>query len=97
MSHKRVDGNQTDIVATFRAYGAVWIATSGDPSIGFDGLVAFRGRLEIVEIKDGSKPMSQRRLTPREAKRSDELQDKGVAYNVIENVKDAIALIGKMR
>jgi hypothetical protein len=41
--------------------------------------------------------MSQRRLTPREAKRSDELQDKGVAYNVIENVKDAIALIGKMR
>ena len=94
---KKIDDNQSDVVAAFRAYGAVWIPTSGDPSIGFDGLVAYRGRLEIVEIKDGSKPPSQRRLTQLEAKRSDQLQDKGVAYNVIESVKDAIALIGKMR
>lgn len=97
MTAKRIDANQPEIVDTLQKCGAVWIPTSGDPTIGFDGLVAFRGRLEIAEIKDGSKPASQRRLTERETKRMEQVSEKGVAYNVIESVDDALNLIEKMK
>lgn len=97
MTGKRVDANQADIVDTLRRCGAEWIPVSGDPTIGFDGLVAFRGKLEVVEVKDGSKPPSERRLTDREAKRKAQLENKGVSYNVLESVDDALRLIEVMR
>jgi hypothetical protein len=97
MRANRVDANQTEIVDALRKAGAEWIPTSGDPSIGFDGLVAFRGVLHIAEIKDGSKPPSGRKLTDRERKRKEQVEYKGVKYNVIESKEDALKLIGVIR
>lgn len=61
-----MDANQGDIVRALRAAGASVAITSslGD---GFPDLVAgLRGRNVLLEVKDGSKPPSARRLTPDE-------------------------------
>ena len=97
MRANRIDANQPEIVAALRRAGAEWIPTSGDPKIGFDGLIAFRGELHVAEIKDGSKPPSERQLTDCEAKRKEQLEYKNVAYNVLESVDDALRLIGVIR
>ena len=60
----RVDANQEAVVAALRRAGVLVksLAPIGD---GFpDLLCCVRGRLVLVEVKDGSKPPSKRRLTP---------------------------------
>ena len=60
----KVDANQGEIVAAFRRLGCSVAITSmlGD---GFpDLVVARRQKTILVEIKDGSKPPSSRKLTP---------------------------------
>ncbi len=59
----RVDGNHSAIVKALRDIGASVADTSavGD---GFpDLVVGFRGRNFVVEVKDGKKPPSARKLT----------------------------------
>ena len=60
----RVDANQVEIVAEYRAMGAsvqdLSAVGKGCPDIA----VGFRGVTLFVEIKDGAKPPSQRKLTP---------------------------------
>lgn len=62
----RVDANQGEIVAAARAVGAevqhLHSVGSGCPDL----LVAFRGQWYVVEVKDGSKPPSARKLTDKE-------------------------------
>jgi hypothetical protein len=59
----RVDGNQRQIVAALRAIGCtvqtLHTVGKGCPDI----LVGCRGTNLLMEIKDGSKPTSARRLT----------------------------------
>ncbi len=63
---KRVDDNQRQVVKQLRQIGASVAITSmigkGHPDI----LVGYRSKNYIIEIKDGSKPPSQRKLTPDE-------------------------------
>jgi len=93
-SRNRTDDNQGEIVDALRGVGAEWVPTTGDPRIGFDGLIAFRGRLYAAEIKDGSKPPSRRKLTDNERKRKAQLAAVGVDVLVIECVMDALRQIG---
>jgi hypothetical protein len=65
--HKRaakVDGNQAEIVKVLREAGAtvqpLHTVGSGCPDL----LVGFRGRNYLLEVKDGRKPPSARKLTP---------------------------------
>ena len=64
----KVDSNQGEIVRFLRSIGAsvASIATvgTGVPDL----IVGYRGVNYLVEVKDGSKPPSQRRLTPAEEK-----------------------------
>ncbi len=55
------DGNQAEVVAMFRAAGATVhvLNEAGAPDL----LVGFRGQNLLVEVKDGKKPPSERRLT----------------------------------
>lgn len=70
---RRVDSNQAEIVAEFRRQGCTVLHLhtigKGCPDI-LVGLVSSRyGKLNIlVEIKDGAKPPSQRKLTEDEAR-----------------------------
>lgn len=60
----RTDANQGEIVAALRAIGCSVSDTSGVGG-GFPDLaVGFRKRTLLLEVKDGSKPPSARKLTP---------------------------------
>ena len=91
---KRVDANQPLIVRAVKQVGALWIPTSGDPEIGFDGLIGFRGTLYAVEIKDPMQPPSKRKLTPTETKRFGELASVGSELHIIHTPEDVLKLIG---
>ena len=65
---RRVDANQSEIVAALRACGCS-VAITSDAGHGFPDLVVgrmgHRGRVSLlIEVKDGSKPPSARGLTP---------------------------------
>ena len=60
----RQDANHAEIVSALRKVGASVADTSG-VGRGFPDLVAgFRGRNWLMEVKDGQKPPSARKLTP---------------------------------
>jgi hypothetical protein len=94
MRSNRKDANHSIIEQALKRAGAVCIDCTVAPALGFDLLVAFRGKLYIAEVKDGNKPPSQRKLTEGEAARKEQVEYKGVQYNVLESVDDALAMIG---
>jgi hypothetical protein len=64
----KVDDNQAEIVEALKAVGCSVqsLAAVGDGVP--DLLVGLRGKNLLMEIKDGSKPPSRRRLTPDQLK-----------------------------
>lgn len=60
----KVDANQTDIVAALRKIGATVQPLHGVGSGCPDLLVGYRGVNYAIEVKDGAKPPSARKLTP---------------------------------
>lgn len=84
----RTDANQAQIMRALRAIGCKVKDTSrlGD---GFpDLVVGYRGRLTLMEVKDGSKPPSERKLTPDQEKFHAEWA--GLPVYVVENEDAAI-------
>lgn len=59
----RTDANQIAIIKALRAIGASVADTSGAGSGFPDLVVGYRGRNWLLEVKDGRKPPSARRLT----------------------------------
>ena len=88
----RTDANQKEIVKAFRGMGAYVVHTHQIK--GFcDCLVYFRGQTFSVEIKDSTKPLSKRKLTPMEQECKEQVEARGCTYHVIESVEDAIKLL----
>lgn len=90
----RVDDNHGDIVAALRRVGASVTSTAGVGK-GFPDLaVGFRKRNYLLEVKDGNKVPSARRLT------DDEEQWhaawRGDAF-VVESVEQALRVIGAIK
>lgn len=92
-AHK-IDTNQPAIVAAMRKVGAQVIHTSDSKMAGFDLLVAHRGRVFIVEVKDGAKPESARALTSRETATATALAAADVDYYVVQSADDALQMLG---
>lgn len=90
-----MDENQTEIVATFRELGCsvlhLHAVGKGCPDL----LVGIGGENYLVEVKDGSKPRSQQRLTPLEAKFA--LEWRGRPVRVVTTPGEAIELIEAAR
>lgn len=86
----RIDANHSEIVQALKAIGATVTSTAavgkGYPDIS----VGFRGRTVLLEIKDGNKPPSARKLTPVEQKWHE--QWRGEAH-VVETVDQAIKVV----
>jgi hypothetical protein len=59
----RIDANQTQIVSALRAVGATVQLLSAVGQGCPDLLVGYRGKNILMEIKDGRKPPSERKLT----------------------------------
>lgn len=86
----RIDANQDQIVTALRAMGAtVRIVTQGNGLP--DLLVGFRGMTILMEVKDGQKVPSARKLTPAEQKFFDEWRGGIVA--IVNSVDEAIDLL----
>ena len=86
----RIDANQDQIVTALRAMGAtVRIVTQGNGLP--DLLVGFRGVTILMEVKDGQKVPSARKLTPAEQKFFEEWRGGIVA--IVNSVDEAIDLL----
>lgn len=88
----KTDANHAQIRSALRSAGAVVIDTFQLKNA-FDMLVAFRGQLYAVEVKDGSLPPSKRRLSAGEEACKAALESVGVPYHVVTSVEEAINLI----
>lgn len=87
----KVDANHGEIVAALEVVGASVrsLASVGDGCL--DLLVGFRGTNYYMEVKDGSKPPSARKLTGDE---QDEIDRWRGQCCVVECVDDAYRAIG---
>lgn len=89
---QRIDSNQKEIVKALRGVGAYVVPVHSVKEF-CDIVVAYKSNTYIVEIKDGSKPPSQKRLTPGELKCKEGFNNVGVEYHVIESVDEALELL----
>lgn len=89
---KRTDSNQREIVDAFRQCGWVVKYTHAIGSGFPDLLIAKGGVLKQVEVKDGKKPPSARKLTDDEAEYHEELMWAGCDVLVVTSVEDVIAV-----
>jgi len=85
----RRDANEQEIIKAMRAEGA-YVKQINDEGL-FDLLVSYRGETLLVEVKDGAKPPSARRLTDAEQKFHDEWP--GDNLYIVNSVEEAIALL----
>jgi hypothetical protein len=86
----RIDANQNEIVKGLRVFGATVLITSQLKNC-FDILVGYKGVNYIMELKDGNKPPSQRKLTEGEQLFCDKW--KGGNYNIVTELSQAIEII----
>jgi hypothetical protein len=89
---KRRDLNEPAIVEVLRACGLTVVRMDAlDLLIG--GVIRGRSDMRLIEVKDGNRPPSARRLTEEEARFIDEWN--GPAPWVVRSVDEALCLIGR--
>lgn len=87
----KVDRNQAEIVAAFRKAGASVQPLHGVGQGCPDLAVGFRGVNYMVEVKDGEKPPSARKLTPDQVEWHDAWRGQ---VCVVNDIAEALALLG---
>ena len=90
--HARVDANHAEIRSALRAEHWVVVDTAGVGSGFPDLLIARRGKLMLVEIKDGAKVKSKQQLTEDEVQFHALLASAGVTVQVVTSLREALAL-----
>jgi len=90
----RRDANEREIIDALEKFGARvhQVSDGGTPDL----LVAFRGRWTVIEVKDGNKPLSQRKLTPAQVQFMDTFSADTPTY-VVSSVDEALRAIGVIR
>ena len=95
MRRGRIDDNQQTIVNILRTTGATVVSLSGVGKGVPDLLVGFRGVTLLMEIKDGKKPPSDRKLTTDQQKWHAEW--KGGALAIVDSADSALRMIGVIK
>ena len=88
----RVDGNHAKIANHFLSFGCSVLKIADLPNC-CDLVVSKHGRSIFIEIKDGKKPPSARKLTDGEAKFKAETQ--GI-WRLVESITDADHVIAEL-
>lgn len=91
----KVDANQAAIVAALRKAGASVQSLAAVGAGVPDLLVGFRGHTMLMEVKDGSKAPSDRRLTPAQLEWHAGWLGGPVA--VVDGIEAALRALGVMR
>ncbi len=89
----RKDANHSAIRKVFDSLGAAVLDTA-QFGMSLDFIVGWRGQTFMVEVKDGMKCPSARKLTLDEIKLHAEMARQGVTVHVIESVDEAYELLG---
>ena len=89
----RVDDNQTEVVAALRAAGCGVVSLAAVGKGVPDLLVCARGETLLVEVKDGSKPPSKRKLTDAQV---DFHRDWRGRIETVTSAEDALRKLGLM-
>ena len=90
----KTDKNQVEIVQALRCAGATVTPTHAAGSGFPDLVVGFRGVNYLIEVKDGRKAPSKRKLTP------DQVEWHGSwrgQVAVVKNITEALAVIGAIK
>lgn len=93
MRYGRKDANHNAIAEAFERLGCSFVDLSGTPC-GFDGAVGYGGMTILVEIKDGDKPPSARKLTTNEKKVHDRWTG---GKRLVTNMDDVAATVNTLR
>lgn len=94
MRKAKTDANQKELVAVMRKLG-MSVAITSNAHDGFtDTVVGYGGVTVLVEIKDGNKPLSRRKLTPAQVDFHGAFKG---AITVIETVDQAIELVNRIK
>jgi hypothetical protein len=88
----KVDANHASVVQALRSVGWTVFDTSRLGNGFVDAVAARRGRVEFIEIKDGHKVPSARKLTAKESSFHQACQLAGVTVRIIESVSEALEL-----
>lgn len=92
MTAYRKDHNQNPIVAALHTAGAYWHdMTQKRPSVGYDGICIYNGRMYPCEIK---MPGKEDDLTATERKIQECYAVHGVNVHILETIEDALEMIG---
>ena len=91
----RIDANQEQVVSALRAAGASVQSLAG-VGVGVpDLLVGYQGKTLLLEVKDGKKPPSERRLTEDQVKWHGAWR--GGPLAVVDGVDAALRMLGVMK
>jgi len=88
----RTDANQQAVIDVLRQVGATVHSLASMGQGCPDLLVGFRGRTCLMEVKDGSKPPSETRLTPDQVVWHRDWT--GGSLSVVYGPEDALKVIG---
>jgi soluble P-type ATPase len=92
---RRTDDNHAEILSALRCTGA-YVIDCSHVGRGFpDALLIRHGKVTMVEIKDGAKPKSKRKLTASQMVLHAETERNGVIVQIVKNEAEALALIGE--
>ena len=91
----RTDSNHAEIVTALRAVGCFVQSLASIGKGAPDLLVIHRGAVHVLEVKDGAKPASGRKLTKDEAKwHAGAFAYGRYAVPVVTSIEDALKVIG---
>jgi Holliday junction resolvase len=92
MMPRRVDANHWDVFSALKRLGWCVVSTA-ELGGGFPDLVAARGGvLKLIEVKDGKKKPSARKLTPSEADFHRLFAAAGCPVVIVESLEDVVKL-----
>ena len=87
----KIDSNQTEIIQALRDMGATVQSLAAVGGGVPDLLVAYRSALFLMEVKDGAKPPSGRKLTQDQVKW---IQGWNSPVYIVKSVEEAIGVLG---
>lgn len=90
----KVDANQTEIVDAFRSMGVSVLITSSAGDGFTDLVIGWGGITVLVEVKDGNKVPSERKLTPKQQDLHGSFLG---AITVVECVAHVVELVKRIR
>lgn len=91
----KIDSNQSQIVDSLRAAGAQIQSLAAVGKGVPDLLCQYKGTFYLIEVKDGTRPPSQRKLTEDQVKWHEEW--KSAFLGVVESPEEALKFIGAIK